>query len=250
MNASVSATQHDYLMTNLRGARIATRRQGGKDLSYLESWEVRAHLIRVFGFGNFDLETLSTEYMGTREYMSSGDNPRQMYEPMYRVTMRLTVRDQDGHTICVYSESAVGANSGSTGIADLHDNAIKSAASDAFKRCAINLGTQFGLSLYDNGSREDVVKYSLVRPEGAERGAPPGTPQQAAGSDLSAEGQAALEHSLGATPIQETPAQDVPDPGGDEESSGVSIANPDGPQFAKQIDTPEAAAEAIAEAKS
>jgi hypothetical protein len=42
--------------------------------------------------------------------------------------------------------------------------AVKTAESDALKRAAINLGTQFGLSLYDNGSRNDVVGHSLVKP--------------------------------------------------------------------------------------
>jgi hypothetical protein len=55
---------------------------------------------------------------------------------------------------------------------DLHDNAIKTAASDGLKRCAINLGTQFGLSLYDNGSRTDVVKMTLVKPDGVTEEAP------------------------------------------------------------------------------
>jgi len=35
---------------------------------------------------------------------------------------------------------------------DAHDMAIKTAESQAFKRCAVNLGDQFGLSLYNNGS--------------------------------------------------------------------------------------------------
>lgn len=41
--------------------------------------------------------------------------------------------------------------------------AIKTAESDALKRAAINLGTQFGLSLYDNGSMKDVVGKTLDR---------------------------------------------------------------------------------------
>jgi hypothetical protein len=39
--------------------------------------------------------------------------------------------------------------------------AIKTAESDALKRAAINLGTQFGLSLYNNGSMRDVVVQTL-----------------------------------------------------------------------------------------
>jgi hypothetical protein len=44
--------------------------------------------------------------------------------------------------------------------------AIKTAESDAIKRAAINLGTQFGLSLYNNGSLRDVVVQTLSGPKG------------------------------------------------------------------------------------
>jgi hypothetical protein len=46
--------------------------------------------------------------------------------------------------------------------------ALKTASSDAMKRCAINLGDQFGLGLYDNGSLEPIVKATLVDNEYAE----------------------------------------------------------------------------------
>lgn len=42
--------------------------------------------------------------------------------------------------------------------------AIKTAESDALKRAAINLGTQFGLSLYNNGSTADIIRATLVMP--------------------------------------------------------------------------------------
>ena len=45
-----------------------------------------------------------------------------------------------------------------------HDMAVKTAESDAIKRAAINLGTQFGLSLYNNGSLKDIVVMTLSSP--------------------------------------------------------------------------------------
>jgi hypothetical protein len=45
---------------------------------------------------------------------------------------------------------------------DVHDMAIKTAESQALKRCATNLGDQFGLSLYRNGSADPVVTVTLV----------------------------------------------------------------------------------------
>ena len=40
--------------------------------------------------------------------------------------------------------------------------AVKTAESDALKRAAINLGDQFGLSLYNNGSTAPVVTQTLA----------------------------------------------------------------------------------------
>jgi hypothetical protein len=43
---------------------------------------------------------------------------------------------------------------------------MKSAISVAKKRCCINLGDQFGLSLYNKGQLSALVMGTLVRPEG------------------------------------------------------------------------------------
>jgi recombination DNA repair RAD52 pathway protein len=67
---------------------------------------------------------------------------------------------------CSYTEAAVGsAQLPQRG--EAHDMAVKTAESDALKRAAINLGTQFGLSLYNNGSMRDVVVQTLDKEESA-----------------------------------------------------------------------------------
>jgi recombination DNA repair RAD52 pathway protein len=198
----ITPRQHEVLMGPLHSSRVAKRQQGGKQLSYLESWDVRAHLIRVFGFTNFDIITEEQTLVGIREYMTSGDNPRPMVECIWHAMVRLDVRDQNRTPLCTYREGAVGSTSGPANmIGEHHDNAAKTAASDALKRCAMNLGTQFGLSLYDNGTTNDVVKRTLVVPEGVD--ATPATPKQV---DEAAE--AALKESLGATTVtqEENPA--------------------------------------------
>jgi recombination DNA repair RAD52 pathway protein len=188
----ITRKQFDTLKKPLNGTRIAKRSQGGKQLSYLESWDVRAHLIRMFGYTNFDVETLDQHHVETREYMTGGDNQKVMVEVIWFAKVRLTVRDPDGNRICRYTESAVGSTSGpETMLGEHHDNAVKTAASDALKRCAINLGTQFGLSLYDDGATRDVVRGTLVEPDGGED------------ETLTDEQVEQLAHSLGATPVVE-----------------------------------------------
>jgi recombination DNA repair RAD52 pathway protein len=166
---SLTPDQYLRLIRPINSTRIAQRSQGGKTLSYLESWEVRAHLIRIFGYTNFDVELLDYREVGTREYMATprndNDTPKPMVEVIYTARVRLTLRDPDGLVLCTYTEAAGGSASGPMGmLGEHHDNALKTAESDALKRCAINLGNQFGLSLYDQGSTRDVVKGTLVKP--------------------------------------------------------------------------------------
>lgn len=189
--AKISAKQWMTLMRPLNSSRVAKRSQGGKQLSYLEAYDVRAHLIRIFGFTNFDAEMLEYHHVATREYMSSGDTPKPMVEVIYSCRMRLTVRDPEGDELGTYVEAAVGSTSGPANtLGDHHDNALKTAASDALKRCAINLGTQFGLSLYENGTTREIIKDTLVKPEGVEA-KPEATEAQVE----------ALQKSLGATVV-------------------------------------------------
>lgn len=193
----ITALQYEMLMRPLHSSRVAKRQQGGKQLSYLESWDVRAHLIRIFGFGNFDVITEDQQFIGTREYESGSGTA--MVESIWHATVRLNIRDEKGRHIATYREGAVGSTSGpATMLGEHHDNAAKTAASDALKRCAMNLGTQFGLSLYDNGTTNDVVKRTLVSPIKEEGTTPPPT-----GDEIDAAAEAALKESLGATTIAE-----------------------------------------------
>ena len=177
---AITAAQYETLMRPLNGTRVAKRSQGGKSLSYLEAWDVKAHLTRVFGFGNWDLEMLDYKFVGAREYESANGN-KPMVEVIYSARCQLTIRDPQGSEICRHSEAAVGSASGPINmLGEHHDNAVKQAASDALKRCAINLGSQFGLSLYDNGSTREVIRGTVVTPEGVEQKKQSATPEQAA----------------------------------------------------------------------
>lgn len=185
----ISAKQYTVLMRPLAKTRVAKRSQGGKQLSYLEAWDVKAHLTRLFGFGNWDSEVIDYHHIATREYMGGKDNDKEMVEVIYAARVQLTIRDENGGEVCRHSEVAVGSTSGPANmLGEHHDNAVKTAASDAIKRCAINLGTQFGLSLYDNGATNDIVKMTVVVPEGYEALQEEATEKQ----------KQALQQSLGA----------------------------------------------------
>jgi len=150
----LNAAQREQLLKPLNASRVARRSQANMTLSYLEAWDVKAHLIRVFGFGGWSADVIKAE-LAFEEQDAKG-----RWHVGYRVLMRLSISDNDldGAT---YTEAAVGsATLPQRG--EAHDMAIKTAESDALKRAAINLGTQFGLSLYDNGSLKDVVRRTLA----------------------------------------------------------------------------------------
>lgn len=148
--------QYEQLLAPLNETRVAKRGQAGRQLSYLEAWDVKAHLNRIFGFGGWSADVIDSS-------LAFEDKGERNWDVGYKVTLRLTIHDITGRD-ATYTEAAVGsAHLPQRG--EAHDMAIKTAESDALKRAAINLGTQFGLSLYNNGSLRDVVIKTLITPE-------------------------------------------------------------------------------------
>ncbi len=160
----LSNEQYEQLLKPLNASRVAQRNQAGISLSYLEAWDVKAHLIRIFGFGGWSADVLSADLAFEDREEKDG---KTRWSVGYKVVMRLRIHGDDPLAIAdaTYTEAAVGSST-QPQRGEAHDMAIKTAESDALKRAAINLGTQFGLSLYDNGNRNDVVKKTLVPPLG------------------------------------------------------------------------------------
>lgn len=150
---SLTARQQEILLKGINPNRIAKRQGGGgKALSYLEAWDVKAHLNRIFGFLNWSADVLSAE-LAFEEKTDKGS-----WNIGYKVILCLRVNGAS------YTEAAVGsATLPQRG--EAHDMAVKTAESDALKRAAINLGDQFGLSLYNNGSTAPVVGTVLTMEE-------------------------------------------------------------------------------------
>jgi hypothetical protein len=144
------------------------RRQQDKHL-HVEAYDVRAHLIRVFGFANWDGEVVGSWLMSDQVWTRparTGDKPRpeaQVRTVVYRVRYALTIYSLDGERMARYTEEAVGDAQGfpEASIGEAHDFALKTAESQALKRCAINLGDQFGLGLYgDRNADKPLVEVT------------------------------------------------------------------------------------------
>ena len=146
---SLTHAQQEQLLKGINPNRVASRRGGGgKSLAYVEAWDVKAHMIRVFGFAEWSWDVIACDLV----YAFGPTETSKNHVVGYRVIGRLTIHA----TGATYTEAAVGmANLPDVG--EAHDMAVKTGESDAFKRAAINLGDNFGLSLYKNGQTAPVV---------------------------------------------------------------------------------------------
>jgi recombination DNA repair RAD52 pathway protein len=148
----LTVEQLEALHANLNPGRVASRQQGksGRQLSYMEAYDIKATLIRVFGYAGFSADVTDSQIVqivpGEGSYVTV----------LAKATVRVTIH-QTGAT---YTETAAASQAGSQGVGEVADFALKTAASDALKRCAIYLGTQFGLSLYAK-THADVVGVLL-----------------------------------------------------------------------------------------
>lgn len=133
--------------------------------SHVPAHEVIAHLIRVFGFGNFNFEFVDEPTLIFETFRGEGTPTHNgRYDVCYRVAMRLTIFDKDHNVVAWYEDSSTGDAQNQTRAAG-HDLALKSAISLAKKRCAIHLGDQFGLSLYNKGSMNAQILKTMVAPK-------------------------------------------------------------------------------------
>jgi recombination DNA repair RAD52 pathway protein len=151
--------QLEQLFRPLNPDRIKTRDRQ----AYIEAWDVIAHLSRIFGPFNWNKEVRDVEllYDTPVEWERNGI-VKSGFDVAYRATVRLTVNSPLGYKVS--EDAATGQAQHQPSRGDAHDLALKTAVSDALKRAAKDLGNQFGLSLYHEGSAESVLSFSLAHP--------------------------------------------------------------------------------------
>jgi recombination DNA repair RAD52 pathway protein len=159
-----------YLGENLSPMLVSHRKQGGANLSYTEAWQIKATLIRLFGYAGFSADVVETKVLRMAQDVQAVDwvteGGKRVKKPKvnsdgtpvfnWSVTAMSTVRLTIHQTGATYTETAAASQVGPD-VGEVTDFAIKTSESDALKRAAIYLGTQFGLSLYNDGGTVDVV---------------------------------------------------------------------------------------------
>ncbi|MFB7867400.1 Rad52/Rad22 family DNA repair protein [Streptomyces sp. NPDC056069] len=153
-SGQLTPAQVNFLLRGIDPRRVG---EDGKGFAHVEAWDVRRHLIRIFGFGGFDTDLLEMTLVCQQE-IPAGNRSR--WTVVYRVAVKLTVK-VDGVELGHWHGVATGDATNLPSLADAHDLALKTADSQALKRAATNMGDQFGLSLYNGGSPTPVVNAAL-----------------------------------------------------------------------------------------
>jgi recombination DNA repair RAD52 pathway protein len=165
-----------------------------KGMSYVEGYDIRAELNRVFGFARWSEEILEQELVAETETKTNAGKPA--WNVVYRTRVRLTIHAPSGSALTFYDGSHVGESTHPVR-GEAHGTALTASETYALRRAAINLGDQFGLSLYNKGSVDALVRWTLVRPEQPEK--PAATTDT---DDVPAISPETPEEPAEATPIQ------------------------------------------------
>lgn len=133
--------------------------------SHLSQQDVTAHLTRILGFGHYQTDILETTLIFEQPTVKIPDGRTEplpnRFDVCYRASVRLTIFDEYMRYITHWEDVSTG-DAQNTTRADAHDLALKSAISLAKKRCTINLGDQFGLSLYNKGQTDALVINTMT----------------------------------------------------------------------------------------
>lgn len=144
---SFTDKQIDALKAPLGSSAVKARKQGGRDVSYIEGWHAIAEANRIFGFDAWDRETLELRHLSEApRTIGKAPYEKEGWGVSYMAKVRVTVRTSSGTII------RDGSGFGSGIDADLgaaHESALKEAETDAMKRALMTFGNPFGLALYD-----------------------------------------------------------------------------------------------------
>ena len=138
---ALSQDQVGLLLAPLSRDLVKSRKQGGRDVSYIEGWKAIEEANRIFGFDGWTRETVEIKCVSEAE-RTIGQQGTKGFGVTYIVKVRVMVGN-----VC---REGCGAGHGiDRDLGQAHESAIKEAETDAMKRALMTFGNPFGLALYD-----------------------------------------------------------------------------------------------------
>lgn len=180
----LTKAQLEALEAPLDRARVKTRKQAGRDVSYIESWHAESEANRIFGYDGWDSKIKDLRVVSERAVTigKGGQYEKPGWSVSYVCTVAVVVFvDERGPVI----REGVGAGHGiDADLGQAHESAVKEAASDAEKRALKTWGNQFGLALYDKtqanvATAEPAERREATKTTGATAPTPPTLAQRA-----------------------------------------------------------------------
>lgn len=155
---SFTPEQNQALQAPLNGGKVKTRKQAGRELSYIEGWWAISEANRIFGFDGWTRETIDLKCVA--------DSPRKVGKGTYErdgwgVTYIARVRVMVGDIIREGCGTGHGIDADQ---GQAHESALKEAETDAMKRALMTFGNPFGLALYDK-EQNNVSHGDEANPE-------------------------------------------------------------------------------------
>ena len=142
---SFSDEQKLALASPLSSSHVKTRKQGGRNVSYVEGWHAIAEANRIFGFDAWCRETVEFKCVSERE-REIGESKAPGWGVTYIARVRITVFSGTEEVI----REGCGTGHGiDRDLGQAHESALKEAETDAMKRALMTFGNPFGLALYD-----------------------------------------------------------------------------------------------------
>jgi DNA repair and recombination protein RAD52 len=147
--------QIESLNAPLSRSAVKGRKQGGREVHYVEGWHVIAEANRIFGFDGWASETIDARCVSEKDRLI-GEAQRPGFGVTYVAKVRIT-------TIGNVFRDGVGAGHGiDTDLGQAHESAIKEAETDARKRAFMTFGNPFGLALYDKQQSNVVDETEII----------------------------------------------------------------------------------------
>ena len=144
-----SADQIDQLEAPLSRTHVSTRQQSGRNLSYIEGWFAIKEANRIFGFDQWNRETIDIRLLAENpRRIGRDDRAKDGFGVSYFAKVRVTVGN-------IVREGCGTGHGIDVDIGLAHESALKEAETDAMKRALMTFGNPFGLALYDK-TQSDV----------------------------------------------------------------------------------------------
>jgi DNA repair and recombination protein RAD52 len=143
---SFTEEQITALKAPLNRAFVKERSQAGRSLSYIEGWKAIDEANRIFGFDNWERQTVEL-----KPVCEPYQDPSGKWRVSYMARVRIHIKSED------IVRDGCGYGSGiDKDLGQAHESALKEAETDAMKRALMTFGNPFGLALYDKEQKNVV----------------------------------------------------------------------------------------------